>query len=146
MISGVRHTGIVVNDIDGAINFWVNLLELKIVSNEVETGDFIDRLLGLKDVSVQTVKLIAKDKTMIELLQFRSHPSSEVWGGTPYSSGLTHVALRTSDLSALVSRLNTQGFYAINEAQISPDGKVKVCYLVGFERVLLELVEVIRNS
>lgn len=143
MISGVRHTGIVVNDIKGAINFWVNLLEFEVVSNEVETGDFIDRLLGLKDVSVQTVKLATKDYTMIELLHFRSHPSKEVWGGTPYSSGLTHVALNTSDLSSLVSRLNTHGFYAKNDVQISPDGKVKVCYLIGFERVLLELVEVI---
>ena len=143
MISGVRHTGIVVNDINGAINFWVNLLEFEVVSNEVETGDFIDHLLGLKDVSVQTVKLVTKDYTMIELLHFRSHPSKEVWGGMPYSSGLTHVALNTSDLSSLVSRLNTHGFYAKNDAQISPDGKVKVCYLIGFERVLLELVEVI---
>jgi catechol 2,3-dioxygenase-like lactoylglutathione lyase family enzyme len=144
MISGVRHTGIVVNDIDGAINFWVDLLELKIVSSEVETGDFIDCLLGLQDVSVQTVKLVAKDKTMIELLHFRSHPSEEVWGGTPYSSGLTHVALSTLDVSALVARLKTHGFHPKNDVQISPDGKVRVCYLIGFEGVLLELVEVIQ--
>lgn len=143
MISGVRHTGIVVNDINGAINFWVNLLEFKIVSDEVETGDFIDRLLGLKDVSVQTVKLVAKDYTMIELLHFRSHSSKEVWSGTPYSSGLTHVALNTSDLSSLIARLNTHGFYAKNDVQISPEGKVKVCYLIGFEQILLELVQVI---
>ena len=144
MISGVRHTGIVVNDINGALNFWVGLLEFKIVSNEVETGEFIDRLLGLQDVSVQTVKLVAKDKTMIELLHFESHPSKEVWGGTPYSSGLTHVALNTLDLSALVALLNVNGFHTKNEIQISVNGKVRVCYLIGFEGVLLELVEVIR--
>ena len=145
MISGVRHTGIVVNDINGAINFWVDLLEFKIVSNELETGEFIDRLLGLQNVTVQTVKLVAQDKTMIELLHFESHPSKEVWSGTPYSSGLTHVALNTFELSALVARLNTHGFHARSDIQISPSGKVRVCYLSGFEGILLELVEAIRN-
>ena len=134
-----------VSDINGAINFWVGLLEFKIVSNEFETGDFIDRLLGLKDVSVQTVKLVAKDKTMIELLHFESHVSKEAWSGTPYSNGLTHVALNTFELSALVARLSTHGFHAMNEIQVSPSGNVRVCYLSGFEGVLLELVEVIRN-
>jgi catechol 2,3-dioxygenase-like lactoylglutathione lyase family enzyme len=143
MISGVRHTGIVVNDLDSALNFWVDLLGFQVVSNEFETGDFIDHLLGLKDVSVQTVKLVAKDQTMIELLHFISHPSKETWSGSPFSNGLTHVALNTIELSALVARLNDQGFHAKNEIQISPSGKVRVCYLTGFEGILLELVEVI---
>jgi catechol 2,3-dioxygenase-like lactoylglutathione lyase family enzyme len=145
LISGVRHTGIVVNDIKGAINFWVDLLEFRIVSIEFETGDFIDRLLGLQGVKVQTVKLVAKDKTMIELLHFESHPSNEVWSGTPFSIGLTHVALNTIELSTLVARLNKHGFHAKGDIQTSPSGKVRVCYLIGFEGVLLELVEVIQT-
>jgi len=143
MINGVRHTGIVVRDIDGAINFWVNLLGFNIVSNHLETGNFIDRLLGLEDVIVQTVKLVARDQTMIELLHFESHPSKETWSGTPYSSGLTHVALLTSQLSTLVARLNAQGFHTINDIEVAPSGKVRVCYLNGFEGILLELVEAI---
>ena len=143
MIHGVRHTGIVVNDIKGAISFWVDLLGFEVVSNQVESGDFIDRLLGLQGVVVQTVKLIAKDKTMIELLHFESHPSEENWNGTPYKTGLTHIAFNTSDLSNLVSILNSHGYYAINGIETAPSGKVQVCYLIGFEGILLELVEVI---
>ncbi len=144
MISGVRHTGIVVKDINGAMNFWVDLLDFRIVSNEFETGDFIDGLLGLQKVKVQTVKLIAKDKTMIELLHFESHPSHEVWSGSTYSCGLTHVALNTIELPTLVARLNEHGFHAKGDIQTSPSGKVRVCYLSGFEGVLLELVEVVQ--
>ena len=91
MIKGVRHTGIVVNDIEGAINFWVELLGLKVVSNQVETGQFINRLLALDSVVVQTVKLVTKDESMIELLHFKSHSHNEYWEGSPYSKGLTHV-------------------------------------------------------
>ena len=97
MITGVRHTGIVVKDIDSALDFWVNVLEFDVVSNQIETGKFIDNLLGLDSVTVQTIKLIAKDKTMIELLHFKSHPCDNLWDGTPYSNGLTHVALNTLD-------------------------------------------------
>jgi catechol 2,3-dioxygenase-like lactoylglutathione lyase family enzyme len=141
MINGVRHTGIVVKDIEGAINFWVGLLGFNIVSSEIETGNFIDRLLGLEDVKVQTFKLVARDQTMIELLHFETHPSEELWNGTPYSNGLTHVALNTSQLTTLVAKLSAQGFHPVNDIEVAPNGKVRVCYLSGFEGVLLELVE-----
>ena len=141
MIKGVRHTGIVVNDINGAINFWVDLLEFKIVSDQVETGEFINRLLALDSVEVQTVKLVAKDETMIELLHFKSHSHNEYWEGNPYSKGLTHVALNVSDITELTKRLSKLGYQSLNQHQISPDGKVRVCYVKAFEGLLLELVQ-----
>jgi catechol 2,3-dioxygenase-like lactoylglutathione lyase family enzyme len=124
MIIGIRHTGIVVNDIEGAIDFWVNLLGLKIVSNQVETGEFIDRVLALDSVVVQTVKLVAKDKSMIELLHFKSHSHNEFWEGSPFSKGLTHVALNVSNIVELTALLSKLGYQPLNEQQISPDGKV----------------------
>jgi len=144
LIHGVRHTGIVVNDIKGAISFWVDLIGFEVVSNQVETGEFINRLLGLEGVSVQTVKLIAKDKTMIELLHFNSHPSKNVWGGSTFSTGLTHLALNVSDLDVLTDQLKLLGFLPLYEIQVSPNGKVRVCYIPVFEGLLLELVETLQ--
>ena len=141
MIKGVRHTGIVVNDIEGAINFWVKLLGLKVVSNQIETGQFINRLLSLDSVVVQTVKLVTKDESMIELLHFKSHSHNEYWEGSPYSKGLTHVALNVADIAELTKSLSKLGYQSLNEYQISPDGKVRVCYVKAFEGLLLELVE-----
>ena len=141
MIKGVRHTGIVVNDIEGAINFWVELLGLKVVSNQVETGQFINRLLALDSVVVQTVKLVTKDESMIELLHFKSHSHNEYWEGSPYSKGLTHVALNVTDIAELTKSLSKLGYQSLNEYQISLDGKVRVCYVKAFEGLLLELVE-----
>ncbi len=143
MIYGVRHTGIVVNDIKGAISFWVDLLGFEVISNQVETGEFIDRLLGLEGVSVQTVKLIAKDKTMIELLHFESHPSKNVWDGSTYSAGLTHLALNVSDINVLIDQLKLLGYLPLHEIQLSPNGKVRVCYIPVYEGLLLELVEML---
>ncbi len=143
MITGVRHTGIVVNDIEGAIRFWVDLLGFDVVSNQLETGQFIDRLLGLECVAVQTVKLVAKDKTMIELLHFKSHSDKNFWGGSTFSTGLTHLALNVTDIDILIHRLELLGYLPLHEVQLAPNGKVRVCYIPVFEGLLLELVEML---
>jgi catechol 2,3-dioxygenase-like lactoylglutathione lyase family enzyme len=146
VISGVRHTGIVVSDLQGGIRFWVDLLGFQIVSNQLESGDFVDRLLGLVDVQVQTVKLKSNDATMVELLHYKSSHSSPFWERSTYSRGITHIALNTQDVDELVQRLRKEGFHSINEPEISPDKRVKACYLRGFEGVLLELVETLDHE
>jgi catechol 2,3-dioxygenase-like lactoylglutathione lyase family enzyme len=141
MINGVRHTGIVVNDIEMAIKFWVNLLGFKVVIDQIEEGDFIDKLLGLNNVSVRTIKLSAQDGSIIELLHFLSHKSLPTWDGNPYKTGLTHIAFNVKDISSIVSNLESHGYSQINRYQKDLNGKVLVCYVSGFEGLLLELVE-----
>ena len=141
MISGVRHTGIVVSDIENAIKFWVDLLGFKIQTDQLEEGEFIDSLLGLKNVSVRTVKLSAENGTLVELLFFNSHKGLETWEGSPFKTGITHIALSVKNIDVLVSNLMHNGYNQINQYKKSPNGKVLVCYLVGFENVLLELVQ-----
>lgn len=141
MINGVRHTGIVVNEIENAIKFWVNLLGFKVVMDQIEEGEFIDKLLGLENVSVRTVKLAAQDGSLVELLHFISHKSLPTWDGNPYKTGLTHIAFNVADISNMVSILEQNGYSQINRYQKSLSGKVLVCYVKGFEGLLLELVE-----
>jgi lactoylglutathione lyase len=141
MTIGVRHTGIVVSRIDSAIKFWTELLGFKVKVDQIEEGDFIDKLLGLSNVSVRTVKLSAQDGSMIELLQFNSHKSLSTWDGTAFKTGLTHVALNVKDIFLTVSVLETNGYLKVNEIQKSLDQKVLVCYLNGYEGLLLELVQ-----
>ena len=141
MINGVRHTGIVVNEIENAIKFWVNLLGFKVVMDQIEECEFIDKLLGLEKVSVRTVKLAAQDGSLVELLHFISHKSLPTWDGNPYKTGLTHIAFNVADISNMVSILEQNGYSQINRYQKSLSGKVLVCYVKGFEGLLLELVE-----
>ena len=141
MIKGVRHTGIVVTEIENAIKFWVNLLGFKVVIDQIEEGEFIDKLLGLKNVAVRTVKLAAQDGSLVELLHFISHKSLPTWDGNPYKTGLTHIAFNVADISNVVSILEQNGYSQVNRYQKSLSGKVLVCYVKGFEGLLLELVE-----
>lgn len=142
MIS-LRHIGIVVQDIDVALNFWVDILGFKVVRRELEQGEFIDKLLGLSNVVVTTVKMRSGAGSQIELLKFDSHKDIKEWAGKPYSTGLTHVALEVQDLDKEFQRLLKLGIQFIGNPSISPDGGAKVVYALGPEKLLLEFVEVL---
>ncbi len=142
MIRAIRHTGLVVSDLEGALHFWCDVLGFKLARRMDESGPYIDAMMGLKDVRVTTAKLTASDGAMIELLKFHSHPDQPRWNGQPYSTGFTHIALTVDDLDAIMPGLLAAGATFPDKPQISPDGYAKVTYARGPEGVLLELVQV----
>ena len=144
MISSIRHTGLVVADLELALHFWCDVLGFKLVKQIEESGPHLDAMMGLRNVSVTTAKLAAPDGNMIELLRFHTHPDKPRWEGTPYSTGLTHIALTVVDLDDLVRQLTLQDVTFPAPPQYSPDGRVKMIYAQGIEGVLLELVEVLK--
>lgn len=144
MISSIRHTGLVVSDLDRALAFWTGLMNFKVVRQMDESGPHIDAMMGLEGVRVTTAKLTAPDGGMLELLHFKSHSDKPSWNGTPFSTGFTHIALSVSNLDELCSKLVDAGASFPAPPQYSPDGAVKVIYCRGPEGILLELVEVLK--
>jgi len=143
MITQIRHTGLVVANLQSALHFWCNVLGFRVVKQMDESGPHIDAMMGLKHVRLTTVKLAAPDERMIELLHFQSHPDRPRWEGTAFSTGFTHVAMTVVDLDASCERLKAEGVVFDAPPQCSPDGAVKVTYGKGPEGILLELVEVL---
>ncbi len=143
MIARIRHTGLVVADLDHALTFWRDVLGFEEVRRLEEAGPHIDAMMGLTGVQVTTVKLAARDGSLVELLKFHSHPDQAEWMGTPYSTGFTHIALEVDDVSAMCQKLAAAGVTFHAPPQRSPDGRVDVTYCRGPEGVLLELVQVL---
>ncbi len=143
MITQIRHTGLVVADLENALRFWCDVLGFRIAKRMEESGAHIDAMMGLEDVRVTTLKLAAPDGNLVELLHFHSHPDQPAWKGTPYSTGFTHIALTVDDLDAVCRMLAEAGVSFNAPPQLSPDGYAKVTYARGPEGVLLELVEVL---
>ena len=141
MESSLRHVGIVVRDIDTAIKFWETNFGFKVRINQVENGPFIENLLGLPGVSVQTVKMNSGSESEIELLKFNNSSDEVSWSGHVDKIGLTHVALNIENLDSILKKLQDYGFSPVHAPQISVDGEVKVCYIEVIEGLLLELVE-----
>ena len=142
MIKNVRHTGIVVVDLDASLHFYRDLLGFKITKKMEESGRFIDIILSLPNVSVTTVKMAAPDGSLIELLKYHSHPrknnACEIC-----DIGLTHMALEVDDLHDLYERLKGEGIVFTAPPQVSPDGYAKVTFCSAPEGSSIELVEVL---
>ena len=143
MIKSIRHTGIVVQNLEKAVFFWKNVMGFKLDKKLDESGKHLDIVLGLEDVKVTTVKMSALDGTMIELLKFYSHSDKREWRGRPFTTGLTHIALTVNNLSKTCQKLVDNGVIFIGEPQLSPDGYAKFVFGRGPENLLIEFVEVL---
>ena len=144
MIKAIRHVGLVVNDLERALNFWCDVMGFSISKTMEEAGPQIDAMMGLVDVELTTVKLIAPEGgQMLELLKFHSHSNKSFWDGTPFTTGFTHLAITVDDMDETCERLKNAGVAFPAGAQVSADGSVKVIYATGPENVLIELVEIL---
>ena len=141
-VETVRHCGIVVSDMERSLSFYRDLLGLKVVRGMEESGEYIDNMLSLRDVRVSTVKMSAPDgPSLIELLEFHSHPAESPTKTKAYSVGPTHVAFTVDDLDATYRRLLDAGVRFNAPPQLSPDGYAKVTFCRDPDGTLLELVE-----
>ena len=76
MIKAVRHTGVVVRDLEKSTEFYCALGFVE-DNQAIEEGDFIDTVVGLQNVKLEWVKLKAPDGYLLELLQYHSHPEQK---------------------------------------------------------------------
>ena len=146
MVLNTRHTGIVTTDIDRAQKFYEGL-GMKLISRPIEEGPYIDRLVVLPNVKLEWVKLKLPDKSVLELLQYHSHPGTGVLNDSGVQEanrpGCSHIAFSVSDIDLISEYVLASGGAIKNDYQISPDGKVKVMYCYDFEGNILEMVEVL---
>lgn len=148
MITGVRHIGIVVTDMERSLRFYRDLLGLTIERNLIECGEYIDNMLSMKNVKVNTIKMSAKDKgpTLIELLEFKSHQSNSFANSEIAKIGASHVAFTVDDLDKTYSELITAGIKFNAPPQYSPDGYAKVTFCHDPDGTPIELVQVLNSS
>lgn len=145
-MKAIRHIGIVVNNVDLALRFYRDILGLKIQKDMIEQGEFIDSILGLKDVKVRTIKMSADDGNLVELLYYFSHPKQGRGPEEICTIGVSHPAFTMNNLEEEYLRLKKQGIEFHCYPKISPDGNAKVTFCRDFEGNLVELVEEINNN
>ena len=121
MIKNIRHTGIVVDDLDASMHFYCDLLGFKIQKKMDESGNYIDNMLSLNNVNVTTVKLKFDNNQMIELLYYHSHQRSKAFQEI-CQVGISHIAFSVNNLDNVYSRLYQKGIVFNSPPQYSPDG------------------------
>ena len=146
MIVNFRHTGIVVSDMERSLKFYQNLIGLKVVKDFSEKGDYIDSILGLSGVQLRMVKLVTGDGSMIELLQYQSHPNQPPLKSEIYDLGCSHIAFTVDNLDEEYRRLSEKGVTFNCSPYISPDGYAKVTFCHDPDGTSIELVEVLSST
>ncbi len=74
MILNVRHVALVVTDIEKAISLYTDL-GADLESRDLEQGQFIENLLGMHNVVIETCKMRFHDNSRLELIEFISTPN-----------------------------------------------------------------------
>ena len=141
MIRNVRHTGIVTHDLERMAAFY-RALGFVDESHAIETGLFIEQVVHLDGVEVEWIKMRAPDGSLLELLQYHSHPLS-LRSDLAKSNelGCSHLAFTVGDIDKACEIVTNSGGRITNPPAIAPNGRVKVVYCHDPEGGLIELVE-----
>jgi catechol 2,3-dioxygenase-like lactoylglutathione lyase family enzyme len=140
-IRHVDHVGMVVNDMEAAKAFFVDLGFILVSQTSVE-GEWVGRVIGLKNVRSDIVMLQAPDgQVNLELSKF--HQPEAVGGVQPAAAntlGLRHIAFRVEDLEGIVDDLDKKDRKLVGEIQ-TYENSWKLCYVRGPEGIIIELAE-----
>jgi len=90
----LRHVGIVVSNLENAINLYTNLFgfELKVRFNNV-SGQHVDKLVGIKNASYDVAIIKLPDNNRLELIEYQSQKGVKRNPVKSNDIGCSHFAL-----------------------------------------------------
>lgn len=140
------HVGVVVDDLDAAAAFFIDLGFEREGGTLVE-GETVDKINGLDGVRAEVVMVRTPDRTgKLELVKYLAPADNE--GPYPWPAnrlGFRHICIEVNDLNAIVDRLRNQGFDTVGEVQ--DYGNIyRLCYVRGPEGLIVELAEQIASQ
>jgi len=140
-VSNFVHVGLVVEDLDEMVRFLA-LLGFNCGDPGVFSGEWIDRIIGLENVTVEVVMARAPDGSdMFEVVRFHS-PSVGAQEPAPAANrpGLRHIAFTVDDVRGVVDRVRAAGWNTVGEI-VDYQGIYLLCYVRGPEGLIVELAE-----
>jgi catechol 2,3-dioxygenase-like lactoylglutathione lyase family enzyme len=140
-ITRMDHVGIVVDDLAGAVAFFVEL-GLELQGEAPVEGEWVDRIVGLEGVRAQIAMLKTPDgHGRLELTRFHTPATDGGYQHAPANaSGIRHVTFAVEDIDAVVARLRTRGAELVGEVGCYEDS-YKLCYVRGPEGIIIELAQ-----
>jgi len=145
-IKRMDHVGVVVEDLEAAIGFFVELgLELR--GEASVEGSWVDRVIGLDGVQADIAMLRTPDgHGWVELSRFHSPPSGAGDGGAPANAlGIRHLSFVVDDIEDVVARLRARGAELVGAVERYRDSYL-LCYMRGPEGIIVELAEEIGSE
>jgi catechol 2,3-dioxygenase-like lactoylglutathione lyase family enzyme len=140
-IKKLEHIGIVVEDLEAAIEFFAELGLRPGGKGQVE-GSWVDRIIGLDGANAELAMLRTPDgHGEIELVKFHSPPTPDGDPEAPSNApGIRHLAFLVEDIDAVVAGLKARGTELVGEL-VRYENSYRLCYVRGPEGIIIELAE-----
>jgi len=117
-IQRMEHVGIVVDDLEAATAFFVEL-GFKLQGVGPVEGRWVDRVVGLEGVRAEIAMVETPDgHSRLELTKFHAPPGRGGDRHTPANTpGIRHVAFAVDDIDAVVAGLRVRGAELVGEVE-----------------------------
>ncbi len=135
------NVGIVVEDLDGAIDFFCEL-GLELEGRATIDGDWAGRVTGLGDQHVEIAMLRTPDgHSRLELSRFLAPPVVSDHRNAPVNAlGYLRAMFTVDDIDETLERLRARGAQLVGEVVQYKDA-YRLCYIRGPERLLIGLAQ-----
>ena len=134
------HVGVIVEDLDAAVGFFVEL-GMEVEGRAPVEGTWVDRVNGMPEVHVDIVLLRTPDgHGRLELTRFRSPAAIGGDAEPPNALGLRSVMFAVDDVYDSVARLRDHGGELVGEIARYEDA-YRLCYVRGPAGVIVALAQ-----
>ena len=150
MIQSIDHVNLVVRDLERMTRFYVDVLGFVVTKEVTISGDWIDQVVGLANVTADVVYLDLAAGPRIELIFYHEPHSPEPRDANcPHLPGLRHMAFRVADIDSVVAKMQQHGVSLQSEVSSVPSTQVqyagdvrkRLVYFRDPEGNILELCE-----
>ena len=126
----VDHLGVIVDDLDGALQSFTEQLGLELDHVE-QYGDELD------------IAFLPCGGTLVELIKPRTNEGSNADYLNEHGPGIQHVAFEVDDLDAALAELGGRGVEPLGDAPVPGAGGMRIAFLdpTSFGGILVELCE-----
>ena len=141
-IQRMDHVGVVVDDLEAAIAFFVEL-GMELEGEATVEGPWVDRAVGLDGVRSDIAMMRTPDgHGRVELSKFHTPPAvrAEPEDAPANALGIRRIMFAVDDLDDVVARLRTHGAELVGELAQYEDS-YRLCYVRGPEGIIVALAE-----
>src|SRR5687767_13912784 len=140
-VTRMDNVGIVVEDMDAAIEFFTEL-GLELEGRAPIEGDWADGVTGLRGMRVEIAMMRTPDgHGLIEMSRFHAPPVAADHRGAPVNAlGYLRVMFTVDDIDDTLARLAERGAELVGDV-VQYQDRYRLCYIRGPERILIGLAQ-----
>jgi catechol 2,3-dioxygenase-like lactoylglutathione lyase family enzyme len=141
MIKRMDNVGIVVDDLQATIAFFVEL-GLELEGELTVEGSWVDRCVGLDGVRNDIAMLQTPDgHGRLELIKFKTPTATTAEPNAPVNMlGIRRIMFAVDDIDDVLARLRGHGAELIGEV-VQYEDTYRLCYVRGPEGIILALAQ-----